>query len=101
MQEDNAYIRGSVARPEPQSKEVNDEVSNTMMNVEVIRTVLKRFDERIAFYGSVDSVEDSVLTDSDAFMHTIAGNKVARQNLIQERNYIFSSLPDGLLEQKP
>lgn len=56
--------------------------------------ILARFDERITFYSSIDSIDSSLLTDPEAFMHTVTANKLTVQNLTAEKNYL-----EGLLEE--
>lgn len=61
----------------------------------LIQEILDRFEERIAFYSSVDSIPEEIHTKPDEFMHAVAANKLAKDNLISEKEYLEGLLDDN------
>lgn len=55
---------------------------------DVLIEILKRLDERIAFYKSVDAIDDEITADPTLLSHTITANKLTAANLQQEREAI-------------
>lgn len=90
--EDNLYTNDgryfTLTEPADQRKEGADEEGQTHAILPLLRELLERFDSRITFYDSVSSVPEDVMTSPDEFMHTVAANKLAKNNLILERDYI-------------
>jgi len=54
----------------------------------IIEDLLIRFEEKIAFYGSVESVPEEVLTLPDEFMHIVTANKIIKGLLEAELDYL-------------
>jgi len=63
-----------------------------LQQIPLLKKVLKRLDQKITFYDSVNSVPDEVKTKPEEFMHIIAANTLARDALIQERSYIQNQI---------
>ena len=91
MDSDNLYPRSGAYRPmEPR----NQQLLNQMENVQVVKAlpliqdIIKRFEERVSFYGSIDAVPEDVLTLPDEFMHLVAANKLTKSLLQAELEYL-------------
>lgn len=65
---------------------------DVLQQVPLLKKVVKRLDQKIAFYDSVNSVPDEVKTKPEEFMHIIAANKLTRDDLMQERSYIQAQI---------
>lgn len=53
----------------------------------VIDDILARLQERIDFYGSVDSIDVDASVEPEEHLRIVIANKQTRFNLIQERDY--------------
>lgn len=60
----------------------------------LLKASIARLKKQIKFYSSIHSIDESVLTDSDAFMHAVAGYKIAVTVLEKEL-----SVQEGLYKQ--
>lgn len=69
-----------------------EEIKDTLAAIPLLEETIKHLDERIAFYESVNSVEPGAMTKPEEFMHIIAGNRIARDNLMIERSYIIGRI---------
>jgi hypothetical protein len=95
--DDNLYPRNGAFRPtQPiqQQIEAQKEEAQTIAALPVLKELVERWRDRVEFFGSLDSVPDEVLADTELFMHTVAGNKVAKLNLQAELDFI-----EELIEQ--
>ena len=91
--EDNVYPNdGRFYSPFAEDNKVDAETKQAEVSQDILAELLAYFDERIEFYGSVDSVADTLLVAPDEFMHTIAANKLTRNNLIEVRNRVATLL---------
>jgi len=91
MDSDNLYPRSGAYRPTEPSTQVADrakESAQTLKAMPIIEDLLIRFEEKIAFYGSVESVPEEVLTIPDEFMHIVAANKIIKGLLEAELDYL-------------
>lgn len=59
----------------------------------LLQEIIDRFAEKAEFYGSVDSIPEELHTKPDEFMHAVAANKLTRDNLLAEKDYL-----EGLIE---
>lgn len=59
---------------------------------DVLIEILKRLDERIAFYKSIDAIDDEITANPEMLTHTITANKLTAANLQQEREVIQSMI---------
>lgn len=84
------YFTPTIPTPQRQAKEQARE--EVLSQVPLLRKVLKRLEQKIAFYDSVNSVPDVVKTKPEEFMHIIAANTLTRNNLQQERSYILAQI---------
>lgn len=97
---DNVYPGGSYYPSEPvsQVKERDEEVSKTLLAIPRLQEAVDYLDERIAFYGSLDSIDPGLLTMPNDFMHVVAGNKVAKANLEIERDWFIGLIQEAAKE---
>lgn len=99
MHNDNIYPgRGEpfvLTTPTKQKSDEEAKLQATLAQLPLLQETVDKFDERIAFYDSVNSVPDEVTTDPEAFMHVIAANKLTRDNLIAERDIILQRVKEA------
>lgn len=76
--------------PQKQKTEEARSVEETLAQVPLLKKTVKRLDDRIAFYTSVDSIPAELHTKPDEFMQAYAANKLTAENLKDERSYIVS-----------
>ena len=75
--------------PERQVTEREQEIADTLKAIPLLNEVIAHFDEQIFFYGSVNSIPAEALIDPIACTHILAGNKLAHDNLVIERDFIL------------
>ena len=99
MPADNMYpsnnISAMMREPSNQAKEREQRIHDTLMAIPLLSETVARLDEKIAFYTSVDAIDDALLTNPDAFMHAVAANKITVSNLMTERDYIMSRIEEA------
>lgn len=92
MQEDNLYPNDGeffgVQVSDEQTQDKEREQQEVIGSIPVLNEIVKRFDDRIEFFGSVRAYPDDVKTDPAKFMHTVAANDILVANLESERDYI-------------
>lgn len=84
----------ALREPEQQAVERKKEKAHTLEALPILKDLLTRLEERIAFYGSVDSIADEVKTKPKQFLIVHNSNQLTRDNLRAEMEWIT-----GLLEQ--
>ena len=84
-QRSTAHIR---REPEDQAIERKEEEFRVRDEYPLLQEVIDRLSERIDHYTRVDSI--SSFDNAEKFMHQMAGNKIAAENLAQEREYLIS-----------
>jgi hypothetical protein len=92
MNPDDLYPNDSAAfllkEPPEQAREKKKEKAETLQSLSVLREVVARLDERIAFYTSIDSIPDSIKTDPEKFLIMHNSREMTRDSLREERDYI-------------
>lgn len=78
--------------PPEQVSERRKEKAKTLQNQTILRELIIRLEERIAFYGSVDAMPNEAKTDPVKFMYIHNANQLTRDNLRAEKEYIESLL---------
>lgn len=78
--------------PETQVKAKNQKRDDTLSQLPLLQEVIDRLDMRIAFYDSVDSIQVDIEADPSTFQKVHAANKLTRDNLREERNFIQSRI---------
>lgn len=76
-------------QPAKQRREQEDEINDTLAAIPLLREIIDRLDERIAFYGSINCIPSEAMTNPEVFMHIVAANKLTIENLDIERSYIL------------
>lgn len=99
---DDAITGGSsseflLKEPADQAQERTEERDNVFKAYPILEGVIDRLKQRINFYKSTDSIDTSVLTDPEMFMHTVAGNKLAAENLQIELTYLEELIKTHLM----
>lgn len=80
--------------PEQQVIDRNKEKAKTLEALPILKDLLARLEERVAFYGSVDSIPDDVKTKPDEFLIVHNSNQLTRDNLRAEIEWIVGLLED-------
>lgn len=88
-----------MSEPADQIKDRIEERDNVFSAYPVIADVMTRLSDRIAFYKSLDSIDQSVLADTETFMHTVAANKLTAENLQSEWNELDTLVKEHLQPQ--
>lgn len=89
--EDNLYPRSSAYLPsKPDDRKVAEaqEKDQTLAALPIIRDVIARLDERIAFYDSRKSIPLDVRTDPMKHLIASNSNDQTAANLETEKNYL-------------
>lgn len=86
MPNDGSYFAPRI--PEDRDIEDKKEKAETLSTLKVLKDILERFETRIAFYNSVDSIHDEVKTDPQQFLINFNANTLCRDNLRLEKEYI-------------
>lgn len=94
MDDYNAYPNQPFIATIPQKQKTDEAVSieETLAQVPLLKKTVKRLDDRIAFYLSVDSIPAELHTKPDEFMHAYAANKLTAENLKDERSFIVAKV---------
>lgn len=85
-QDFSSSLRQGLKKKDPKNE---DEI---LQQVPVIKQVVRRLDEKIAFYSSVDAIPAELHTKPEEFMHAFAANRLTVENLKAERMYIAARL---------
>lgn len=75
-------------------REQSKERAEVITHLSVLEEIIARFDERIAFYDSLNSIEDDVVADQVLLAQTVHANKLTAQNLTAERDAIKTLIND-------
>lgn len=96
--EDDLYPNDSsyfVSRePKDQNIARKKEKANVLEALPIIKEILERLTERIAFYENVRSIPDEVRLDPNAFLIMHNSNTLIAENLSNEKEYL-----EALLEE--
>jgi hypothetical protein len=93
MPNDGTFLGGVPREPADQAVARKKETASTLESIAVLKNILKRLDERIEFYGSVDSIPDHVKLDVEKFLIQHNANELTRSNLRDEKEFI-----EGVIE---
>lgn len=91
MPNDGAYFLPR--EPKDQILARKKEKAKTMEGLAVLKDMIKRFDQRIEFYNTIDSIPMDVRAEADTFLIAFHTNQMVRDTLQDERDYII-----GLIE---
>ena len=64
------------------------EKAQTLESLSILKDLLARWNEKIAFYESVKAIPEEVKLDPEKFMLAVAGNTVIVEILEAEKEYI-------------
>lgn len=87
---DGANLGGVPKEPPEQDVERKKEKAQTLEALPILKAIVERLEERIAFYQSVDSIPASVKSEPVKFMNMHNSNELTRDNLKNEKEYIQS-----------
>jgi hypothetical protein len=74
--------------PVEQKKERKDEKAKVQGGRALLEEMIERWEEKVMFYDSVDSIPSEVRGDAQKFMLTVNVNALTKQNLLGELNYL-------------
>ncbi len=96
MDEDNAYPNSGewYGQPPARIQEEDDEQTKLSQAKPLIRDLIARLDERIVFYGTLDSISADITLEPAKYQQIVEANRVVRDTLLQERNYIMSLITE-------
>lgn len=97
MDEVNLYPSSGAYRPQElvkRKREAKNEEAQAAQMLPLIKEIVQRFEERIKFYASVDSIPAEVLLDPAETMHVLAANKQTKQILEAETEYLKGMIDD-------
>lgn len=99
MENDNLLINDGEAfspsaEPSKQVIEREEEITRTLAGIPRLQDEIQRLDEKIAFYQTIDAIDDAVMGDPVLFMNTVAANKIVVQILDGERTEILAKIED-------
>lgn len=74
--------------PESQLKEKQAERAKVKSALPMLDDLIQRFDDRIAFYSSIDSINADLSTSPEIFQRAVAANKLVKDTLQSEKEYL-------------
>jgi len=83
---DGTHYEPSV--PEEQKREENAEKAKVQEGIQLLEEIISRWDERIRFYDSLDSINVDVDTRPAQHRETVRANKQTKANLLVEKDYL-------------
>lgn len=83
---DGSYYQPT--EPAEQIQERKEEKGKVKEGIRLLEDVIERFEERIRFYDSVNSVPGEFRIDPAEFMHRVEANDLTKQNLIVEKTWL-------------
>jgi len=100
MYNDNVYMNSTesfspFSEPKAQKEARTRTVEETLEAVPLLKEVAKHLDDQIAFYSSVDSITVDIDKDPATFQKVHAANKLTRDNLAREKEFIISRIKDA------
>lgn len=99
MHNDNIYPNSGepfiLTTPSKQKSDEEARLHATLAQLPLLQETVDKFNERIAFYDSVNSVPADVMTNPEVFMHIVAANKLTRDNLTAERDIILQRIKEA------
>lgn len=102
IQEDNMYLNDgeyfqNVLKPKDQANEQENQKNEVLTALPLLNEMVKRFEERIAFYQSIDAIPDEVVSIPEELAHVIQGNKLAARCLKNEKNILEGMIAEYTL----
>lgn len=96
MDEDFVPISSQFLPTEPveQKNERAKQKAEVFSALPLLKAVIERFDDRIEFYSSVDSIPVELHAVPEQFMHAVAAAKATKDYLLAERDYLEELIED-------
>lgn len=85
---ESSYFRTD--EPTEQKQERNAEKAMVNGGRDLLLNLLERWDEKVEFYDSIDSIPPEVRADEKKFMLTVSVNDLTKKNLLAELAYLES-----------
>lgn len=79
-----------VKEPEEQKKARLEEAGKVKEGIRLLEDIIARFDKRIAFYDSLDSMDVDAMSKPEDHLRQVIANKQTKANLIAEREYLYT-----------
>lgn len=74
--------------PEEQVQERKDEKAKVMKGIAMLEEIIERFEKRITFYDTTNSIEVDVTTTPEEHLRAVLVAKGISQNLTEEKEWI-------------
>jgi hypothetical protein len=74
--------------PDSQLQEKQEERARVKSAIPMLNDLISRFDERIAFYSSIDSIPADPTKSPAAFQRLVAANRLVKDTLVSEKEYL-------------
>ena len=89
--EDDDVTNGSYFVPQEPKDQViarKKEQAMALESIELLKDIVERLDERIAFYRSTEAIPDNLKTRPEEFMHLYSTYDLTAKTLESERSFI-------------
>ena len=86
LMRDGAYYQEPVA----QIKEKQIQRSKVKSAIPLLEDLIERFNGRVAFYSSIDSITTDITEHPEIFQQEVMANKLVRQLMQSEKEYLES-----------
>lgn len=93
MESDNLYPNTGDTYYKPEmpadrKDEESEEKAKALAGMPLINDLIARFDKRIAFYDSLESIPSDVSTHPEEHLRAVLANQMAKENLRAEKEYL-------------
>lgn len=85
---DSTFLGGVPLEPHEQTVARKKEKAQTLQVLPVLKDVVKKLEEKIEFFGSVDAMPASLKTKPTKFMNQHNANELTRNNLREIKEWI-------------
>ena len=86
----NVETQYFATEPQEQKKERNEEKAKVQGGRALLLELIERWEERVKFYSSIDSIPEDVRTNPEEFMVAVNANSLTKQNIKAELEYLDS-----------
>lgn len=81
-----------ISEPEEQKQERRDEAAKIKQGRKLLEEIIARFEERITFYDTVDSIDVDIETKPEEHLRAVIAAKQTKLNLTQEKEWLENLL---------
>jgi hypothetical protein len=77
-----------IDEPEEQKQERRDDEAMVKQGIRMLEEIIQRFQERITFYDTLDSIEVDIETHPEEHLRAVIAGKQTKTNLMQEKEWL-------------